>query len=234
MKLAAMQPYFFPYLGQFDLLNRADIWIAYDPAQYIRHGWVNRNRVLHPESGWHYIVVPLQKHTHEVVINQMKIASSDWKTEIFKRLQHYHMDAPFYRPTIHFLQDVLSTEETNLSKLNVALFRATATMLGIHTPIFVFSEMELSLSSSGPQNLALELCRAVGATEYINPPGGVHLYSPEEFAKYGILLTIQSFSPMVYSCGRFEFIPSLSIIDVMMWNSSEEIKYYLDTFRSRH
>jgi hypothetical protein len=232
MKLAVMQPYFFPYLGQFDLLNHVDEWIAYDSAQYIRHGWVNRNRVLHPTSGWQYITVPLKKHPYTTPINQTEITSEAWKGQIFKQLQHYHMDAPYYKEVICFLEDGLAAEETSLAALNVALFRKTARRLGIETPIEIFSEMDLPMEPlRGPENLALAICRAAGANEYINPPGGANLYSPASFIRHGIKLTIQSFTPMPYSCGRFEFIPNLSVVDVMMWNSSEAIKYYLDTFR---
>lgn len=233
MKLAAMQPYFLPYLGQFDLLDQADVWIVYDAAQYIRHGWVNRNRVLHPTSGWQYITAPVKKHPLTTPINQIEISGADWKTDIFKQLCHYRMDAPFYKEVIGFLEESFSGDDTSLAKLNVTLFRATARRLGIQTPIYVFSEMGLSIEPArGAEALALALCRAVGASEYINPPGGVDLYSPEGFAEHGIKLTIQSFTNMTYTCGRFQFIPGLSISDVLMWNSPKEIKHYLDTFRS--
>jgi hypothetical protein len=233
MKLAAMQPYFFPYLGQFDLLNMVDLWIAYDPAQFIRHGWVNRNRVLHPVSGWQYISIPLKKHSHTTPINQIEVAGDSWKTEFFKRLQHYHMDAPFYKQVISFLEEAVSVAETNLAKLDVALFRVTARRLGIQTPIHVFSEMGLTIGpTEGPEDLALAICRAVGASEYINPPGGIDLYSPQRFAEQSVKLTFQFFTSMIYSCGRFQFEPDLSIIDVMMWNSPEQIKRYLDTWKT--
>jgi hypothetical protein len=231
MKLAAMQPYFFPYLGQFDLLNRVNLWIAYDPAQYIRHGWVNRNRILHAASGWQYITVPVEKHTHTTPINRIKTSGDAWKADLFKKLRLYSADAPFYRQVIGFLEQALNTEETNLARLNIALFRATARALGIQTPIRVFSEMELGIGPvAGPENLALAMCRAAGAAEYVNPPGGASLYSPEKFAEHGIKLTIQSSTDMMYPCGRFRFVPGLSILDVMMWNSSERIKHSLDTF----
>jgi hypothetical protein len=232
MKLAANQPYFFPYLGHFDLLNQVDLWIAYDPSQYIRHGWVNRNRVLHPVSGWQYITVPLKRHVHTTPINQIETASEKWKDQIFTQLEHYHLSAPNYKQVIHFLEDNFSVEETNIAKLNVLFFRATASRLGIETPIRVFTEMGVFLHpTEGPQELALAITQAGGASEYMNPPGGVNLYSPEKFAEHGIKLTIQSFIPMIYTCGRFQFEPNLSIIDVMMWNSPEQIKHYIDTFR---
>jgi hypothetical protein len=229
-----MQPYFLPYLGHFDLINMADMWIVYDVAQYIRHGWVNRNRVLHPAGGWQYIIVPLEKHHHTTPINQIEISRhSEWKATIFRQLQHYRNGAPHYAEVVGFLEECFSTSESNLARLNVALFRSVCRRLGIATPIHVFSEMNLSLApAEGPQDMALGICRAVGASEYINPPGGACLYDAREFATHGIKLTIQSFANMTYECGRHRFEPALSILDVMMWNSCAQIKHYLDTWRS--
>jgi hypothetical protein len=230
MKLAVMQPYFFPYLGQFDLINRADMWIAYDVAQYIRHGWVNRNRVLHPASGWQYIIVPLKKHSHTVRINELEISTGvAWRTRIFRQLQHYRTDAPYYSDVIGFLEECLATAEPNLARLNIETFRRVCERLGIKTPIHVFSEMDLAVEPGhGPQALALGISKAVGASEYINPPGGAGLYNAAEFAAQGIQLTIQSFTPLVYGCGRYQYEPALSILDAMMWNSVEAIRHYLD------
>jgi hypothetical protein len=232
MKLAAMQPYFFPYLGHFDLLNQVDMWVVYDPCQYIRHGWVNRNRVLHPVSGWQYLTVPLKQHSHSIAINQIEIFGQVWKHDMLKRLDHYHMDAPYYNKVITFLQHELCSDEERLAWFNVELFRATARRLGIETPIHIFSEMNISLGDAeGPQALALAICKAMHASEYINPPGGKDMYSANAFAANGLKLTIQAFTPMVYSCGRFQFEGNLSILDVMMWNSPEQIKEYLETIR---
>jgi len=235
MKLAAMQPYFFPYLGYFDLLNMADIWVVYDVAQHIRHGWVNRNRVLHPVKGWQYIILPLKKHSYTAPINAITIADEvDWQKRIFRQLEHYHMDAPYYQDVIEFLKECFSLPHENLAQINTAILRLTARRLGIETPIRVFSEMNLSLGTiESPQELALGICQAIGAEEYINPPGGADLYHSERFASHGITLHIQDFKNMPYDCGRFKYEPGLSIVDVMMWNSSEKIKRYLDTFRSR-
>lgn len=234
MKLAAMQPYFFPYLGHFDLINQADMWIAYDVAQYIRHGWVNRNRVLHPASGWWYITVPVRRHHYTTPINQIEISDKfDWQARLFRQLDHYHTDAPYYAEVISFLKTCFADSEHNLARFNVELFRNTCRRLGIDKPIYVFSEMHLSIDQHrNPQDLALCICLAMGANEYINPPGGAELYDAALFHEHGIQLTIQSFTNMPYTCGRFQYEPALSIIDVMMWNSPEQIKHHLDTFRS--
>lgn len=233
MKLAAMYPGFFPYLGHFDLANMADMYMIYDAGQYRRHKWLNRNRVLHPTSGWQYIIVPLRHHHFTSSILQVEITNEiEWKKTIFKQLDHYHMDAPYYGDVISLVRDCFSTSETDLVKLTTEIYRAVCGQLHITASIPVFSEMELGMTPPrGPENLALAICEAVGATEFINPPGGADLYHHEIFAQHGIQLTIQSFTNMTYSTGRFQFEPGLSIIDVMMWNSCEQIKNYLDTFR---
>jgi len=82
-----MQPYFIPYLGYFDLINRTDCWVVFDTVQYIRHGWVNRNRILHSDSGWQYIMVPLKKHSRKAAIKDIEIAANiDWKNRILAQL----------------------------------------------------------------------------------------------------------------------------------------------------
>jgi hypothetical protein len=134
---------------------------------------------------------------------------------------------------IHFLKEVFAPQETSLARFNAASFRAVARRLGITTPIEVLSEMNLTLEpASGAENLVLALCKSVGAQEYINPPGGVDLYSPDSFKNQCVKLTIQSFTHMTYACGRYTFVPGLSIVDVMMWNSPDQIKQYLDQLRT--
>ncbi|MBM4459800.1 MAG: WbqC family protein [Chloroflexi bacterium] len=235
MKLAVMQPYFFPYLGYFDLLNIVDEWIVFDVAQYIRHGWVNRNRVLHPVSGWWYITVPLKKHHFTTPINQIEISHDvDWRTRIFRQLQHYKKDAPYYAEVIAFLEECFSGLSNNLAEVNTTLFRKVAGRLGIERPIHVLSEMTLVLEGPiiTPGDWGWAIAQAVGADEFINRPGGAGFIDETGYRERGIKLTFQSFANMTYTCGKYhQFEPGMSIIDVMMWNAPEQIKRYLDTWR---
>ncbi|MBD3166329.1 hypothetical protein GF324_07015 [bacterium] len=230
MKLAVMQPYFLPYLGYFDLANKVDLWLVYDDSQYIRHGWMNRNRVLDPVSGWKYIVAPVKKHRLGTPIHQIQLVTGvDWKTRLCRQLEPYHMDAPHYDTVIRFLKDALAECDHNLTNVNTTLFKRTCDFLGITTSIRKYSEMNLPISQTQSiEELALAICREVGATEYINRPGGAGQFQAARFARSGVKLTIQSFTNMTYACGRFRFEPNMSIIDVMMWNSTEEIKRHLD------
>jgi hypothetical protein len=96
MRIAIMQPYFFPYLGYYSLIKESDKFILFDTVQYIRHGWITRNRVLKPIEGWQYIFVPLEKHGITTIINQVRIKNSEnWKDKIIRQLEHYKKKHPF-------------------------------------------------------------------------------------------------------------------------------------------
>jgi hypothetical protein len=224
-----MQPYFFPYLGHFHLINSVEKWVVFDTAQYIRHGWVNRNRILHPKSGWQYVTVPVAKHSRDTAIKDIQISfNEDWKEKILGQLRHYQKQAPFYDETISFVEDCLSVNESSLARLNVSILDKVCSRLDVKFSYSYFSEMRLELGPiEGPGDWAFLISQAMRATEYINPPGGAHLFDPRRFEDAGIKLRVQRFVNMEYTCGRYDFVPDLSIIDHFMWNPREKIKDHL-------
>jgi len=114
MKLAIMQPYFFLYLGYFSLIKHTDKFILFDIVQFIRHGWIERNRILKPSEGWQYFRVPLQKHPRETKIKDILIDNDQaWKEIILAQLQHYKKSAPYYLNVIGILNKVFSQEYNN-------------------------------------------------------------------------------------------------------------------------
>lgn len=230
MKLGIMQPYFFPYLGYFDLINSVDKWVIFDTPQYIRHGWVNRNRILHPKSDWQYIIVPLKKHLRNTPIKEIEIADGiDWRSRILGQIMHYKKRAPSFEETIGFVKRCLSNDDTSLSRLNVSILEKVCEKLGIQFDYNFFFEMDIELDPvEGPGDWALRISEAMGASEYVNPPGGVDLFDARKFEDKGIKLTIREFKNFEYDCRRYKFIPGLSIIDVFMWNSCIKIREYLD------
>lgn len=234
MMLGVMQPYFFPYLGYFDLINRSDRWIVFDTPQYMREGWVNRNRILHNGGGWQYIIVPLNKHKRESAINEVTAVDfPDWRRKIVNQFTHYRGRAPFYRETIALLEDALAGDERNLSRINVKCMGKVCDYLGIRWRPEIFSDMELAL---GPveeaADWALRIAEAAGASDYLNPPGGVALYDPNRFARHGIRLHIQADFDFRYDCGDYTCLPKMSVLDTLMWVSVPEIKARLCQVRA--
>jgi hypothetical protein len=236
MKIGIMQPYFFPYLGYFDLINRTDKWIVFDTSQYIRHGWINRNRILHPENGWLYIIVPLVKHDQAAAINRIEIATSvEWRDKIIAQLMHYKKRAPFFRQTIRLVEECMQIDEDNLSRLNTQILGKVCQYLGIGWSHEVFSKMQMQLGSvQHPGDWALRISEALGAGEYINPPGGADLFNAEHFAASGVKLTIQEPFEFRYACPGYQFEPALSVVDALMWNDPQTIKSYLDSLKQAY
>jgi hypothetical protein len=235
MKLGIMQPYFFPYLGYFDLINRVDQWIVFDTAQYIRHGWVNRNRILHPTAAWQYIIVPLKKHGRNTAINHVETQPyGQWRCRMLGQLQHYKKRAPGFASAYSLVEECLSYGELNLSRLNVLALQKTCDKIGIRFSYKIFSEMNLKLSEvNGPGDWALRIAQALGATEYLNPPGGIELFDPAAFVASKIKLTIQMPFEFNYECRGYRFEPALSVIDALMWNSPQDIKAYLESLKDK-
>jgi hypothetical protein len=228
-----MQPYFFPYLGYFDIANCVDRWIVFDTVQYIRRGWIHRNRILHPTQGWQYIIVPTRKHLRETAILDVAIDDKqDWKRRILGQLQHYEKRARHFSKTMSLVEDCLAVQETSISRLNTSVLSKVCDALRIRFDYSFLSEMDLDLGHvEGPGDWAPRICEALGAEEYVNPPGGVGIYDKGRFADLNIKLTIRNLPPLEYTCRGYEFIPNLSILDLLMWNDPEAIKSHLEEHR---
>jgi hypothetical protein len=230
MKLGFMQPYFFPYLGYFDLINYVDKWVVFDTVQYIKGGWIKRNRILHPNKGWKYITVPIKQYSHDTAIKDIKIDNEQyWERKIVGQLSHYRNKAPYAADVIALVEDALDVNEDFISRLNVYALDIVCKRLGINFDYSFFSEMALDIGPvEDPGDWSLRLSEVLGVDEYANPPGGKDLFDKEAFADSGIKLTIRNLPTFQYDCGDYDFIPDLSIVDVMMWNKPEVIKAYLD------
>ena len=233
MKLAIMQPYFLPYLGYFSLIKHTDEFILLDTVQFIRHGWIERNRILKPSNGWQYIMVPLKKHSRETLIKDIEINNDQqWKEKILAQLQHYKKQAPYFSNVIDILNEIFSKEYATIVDLNLASLKTVCNYLGINTPIQVFSLMNIDIEpANAPDEWALNICKALGnVDEYWNPPGGQSFFDRKKYENAGINLKFHSAILTDYDQKRNVFEPGLSILDVMMFNSIEEINKMLDNY----
>src|ERR1700712_1165001 len=142
MKLAIMQPYFFPYLGYFQLINAAERFILFDDVQYIRHGWINRNRMLKPVEGHQYISVSLDEHNRDTLIKDIKAKEgNEWKDKILRQVEHYKKRSPYYKNVYDLLIKCFAFDETNITKLNGMYLEVVCDYLGISFKSEISSEM---------------------------------------------------------------------------------------------
>ena len=234
MKLAIMQPYFFPYIGYFQLINCVDKWVVFDDTQYIAKGWVNRNRILHPdyEKDWQYFSMPVKKHSHKIRIKDVVVNDNiDWRATLKGKISAYKKRAPYYKETLDFVDDCLSCHTPILSEWAVKSLEKTCAYLGIFFDYSVLSKMRIKTEKvEHAGQWALEIADYMGANEYINPHGGYSIFNEEEFNERNIELHFLRPNLQPYIQRRGRFVAGLSIIDVMMWNDKETIRNMLDDY----
>lgn len=229
MKLGIMQPYFVPYIGYWQLMNLVDQYVIYDDVNYIKRGWVNRNRIL-VNGTPKYFNVPILGASQNLLINEIKV-NHDAVT-IHKKLrciEEAYRRAPFYEQVYPMIEDILLYEEDDIAKYIQHSFDVICQYLDIQTKLILSSDLKKDNMLRG-QDKILAICRLLNATEYYNAIGGQELYSFEAFKAQGIQLNFVKTNPIAYKQFGDHFEANLSIIDVMMFNSKEKILEYLNAY----
>jgi hypothetical protein len=231
--LAGMQPYFFPYLGYFALIKQSDLFIIADTVQYIERGWIERNRILKPKDGWQYIKVPLARHSHKAMIKDVRIRTDvPWREKVFRQLEHYKKKAPYYSEVVSFLREAMLNNKDSITILNTHLLSETCKYIGISFNTEIFSELNVNIDHpEDADEWALNTCKSLKYSTYINPPGGESFYERSKYVKSGIKLKFLRLNLRPYHQGGEYFQEALSIIDVMMFNSPPEIRAMLDDYQ---
>ena len=226
-----MQPYFFPYIGYFQLINAVDEFIIYDNIQFTKKGWINRNRILvnHKED---YFTLTLKKDSDFLNVNQ-RFLSDTWPIErkkILNRIVESYRKAPQFAKVYPMLENCLNTDKSNLFDFILNSLKETLTFLSVPTKITISSSIEIDHELKSEEKV-LAICKVQKSSTYINPIGGIELYSKEKFEKNGIKLQFQKSNSIKYSQYKNEFVPCLSILDVLMFNTPEEINIMLYQFQ---
>lgn len=230
MRTAIMQPYLFPYIGYFQLISAVDTFIVYDNIQFSKKGWINRNRILVNGSDA-YITLPLKKDSDYLDIVDRQL-SDDWPAErkkMLNRIAESYRKAPQYSSVFPLIERILLFEEKNLFHFIFNSLRHICDYLEIRTPFIVSSTISINHSLKAEQKV-MALCKAAGAGVYINPIGGVELYNKQEFEKEGIELKFLKADNVPYAQLKNEFVPFLSIIDVMMFNDKAGVSSLLKQY----
>lgn len=216
-----MQPYFFPYIGYFQLMHAVDTFIFFDDVQYIDRGWVNRNRIR--ENGMPaWLTLPVHGGRRELSINQRHYFSDEATTKrITRRLQASYARAPYRSDTVALLSKVFGLGQENVADFNACSLKEIASQLGITCQFLMSSQIDKEAQLKG-QDKIIDLCLRLGVDQYINPIGGVDLYNPETFDKNGLQLRfLETEVPAVDLGGTSSH---LSIIDTLMHKEKSAIK----------
>lgn len=225
-----MQPYFFPYIGYFQLIKSVDRFIFFDDVQYIRHGWINRNRILKPGEGWQYIIAPLQKHSQGELIKNINLADgTEWRERIIRQLEHYKKKARYYNVAIELVKSCFDLRDSKMAQFNAGCIETICKYLGISLKVEMSSKMNFDYANiESPGEWAFKICEQINAKEYINPLGGKELFDKTKFQSSGMKLSFISPVIVPYDQRRGEFESGLSIIDVLMFNGPEATRSMID------
>jgi hypothetical protein len=233
MKIAIMQPYFFPYLGYFSLIVSCELFIVFDPVQYIRKGWINRNRILKKGGGVKYINLPIVKTPRDTLISEIRMNNQiNWKASIIQNLDYYRLNAPYYHDVAQLLEECFDQDTENLTQFLTVCLQKTCAYLGISFHSKIYSKEKIQHPK--PMNAgdwAFYISKFYNASTYHNPIGGRDIFNPEKFEKSGIQLLFIENRLNQYDQAITQFIPGLSIIDVMMFNSKEECRKLIHQYK---
>lgn len=222
MKLGIMQPYFMPYIGYWQLLNAVDKYVIYDDVNYIKGGWINRNRIL--VNGMpHYFNLPVLGASPNKKINEIQVNNEEVLIKKNLRcIEAAYKKAPYYSQGYEILEETMQCKESNIAKYIRNSFELICDYLNIKTELIMSSELIKNNELKG-QDKVLDICNLLKATEYYNAIGGQELYSFETFKNRGIELKFLKSNNIIYQQYENVFQDNLSIIDIIMFNSKTDI-----------
>ena len=230
MKLGIMQPYFMPYIGYYQLMKAVDKYVVYDDVNYIKGGWANRNHIL-INGEKEMFTVTLQKASQNKLFNEIVIGD-DFK-KLMKTLQMNYSRAINFDQTMVLMERIISFPNKQLAVFIANSFREILSYLSVETEILMSSEIPKDNSLRGKDKI-IQICEILGADTYYNAVGGKNLYDQEEFREHGITLNFVDSLPQVYSqLHTREFVSGLSMVDVLMNNTKDEVNRLLDSFQLR-
>jgi hypothetical protein len=230
-RVALMQPYLFPYIGYFQLISAVDLFVVYDDVQWMKGGWINRNRVLTPAGTAEYLGLPvkgdsLTKNINERFFSDGVVAE---KQKILGKLAVTYKGAPHVETTVALVEKIFGNDETNVARFVTNSIEQICRHLNIPTEIVVSSGLDKSADLRSRERV-IDIAKLVNAAEYINAIGGQGLYDKDLFREHGIKLSFLRSRGVVYQQFDAPFLPDLSIIDVLMFNSTTEVEQLLTQF----
>ena len=228
--VSIMQPYFFPYIGYFQLMFQSDISVFHDDVQYINGGWVNRNRILRNGLPC-WLTLPVRNASSHLAINQRyyRLDPTD-VVRVLRRLAGAYQKAPQFAAVFPVVEELMNFDDKNVAVFNVNLLERLARRLAIRTQ-FVSSSTMIKNESLTGQERVIDICRRLGATRYVNPIGGARLYQPDRFAAAGVELNfLEPVTPAYPQLGQLP-VADLSIIDILMFNSGQSASRLLPLYR---
>ncbi len=224
--VAIMQPYFLPYLGYFQLIAAVDKFIVLDDVNFIQRGWINRNRML-MNGAPHLFTLPLRGASQNRLICDLElVADAVWREKLLRSLRQAYGRAPYYAQVSDMLDDILRFPSVRLDLFLLNSLQLVMRYLALDTAVVPTSRLYGNAGLSGEQRI-IDICQREGASDYVNPIGGVSLYQRAHFEQHAIALHFLHSRAVSYPQGKNQHISGLSIVDVLMYNAPSTVQQLL-------
>ena len=223
-----MQPYFFPYFGYWQLIHAVDKFVIFDDVNYINKGWINRNRILVNQQPC-YFIMPLKQASQNKLICDIDLDSSNWRDKLLKTIENTYRKSPFFAEVFPAIEKIILFETENLADFLINQLLELSAFMGIKTEFVLTSRKYENQFLSG-QERVIDICKQEKTDIYLNAIGGQTLYDAKTFSDAGIGLQFIEMKPLSYPQKSTEFVPYLSIIDVLMNVGIEGVKEHLNAF----
>ncbi|EAU5528320.1 WbqC family protein [Salmonella enterica] len=220
MKIGIMQPYFFPYIGYFQLANAVDKFVIYDDIQYSKNGWIQRNRLLVNGQSSTFSI-SLKKDSDYLDIVEREISDNFDRAKLCRQIKGGYNKSAHFKEIYPIIERIVMHDDNNLFQYIKNSIDELFSIMDINANIIVSSELNISREYKS-QDRVIQTCLALNGNEYINPPGGVALYENIEFERAGLKLKFLEPSIEAYKQSTESFVSHLSIIDVLMWNGIDK------------
>ena len=227
MKLGIMQPYFLPYIGYFQLIKAVDKYVIYDDVNFIKGGWISRNNMLLRGKSFMFNII-LSGASPNKLIHEIFVAAD--QSKLLKTIRAAYQKAPHFSSVFPIMEKIIESEDKNLARYVGNSLMQIADYLQFDTELIYSSDIKEKDSSLKAQDKILNICGVTGASEYFNAIGGMELYSKERFAESKVKLNFLKPLPIEYKQFNNPFVPRLSILDVLMFNSVKETNELLEQY----
>lgn len=231
-KVAIMQPYVFPYLGYFQLIQAVDTFVFYDDVNFIKQGWINRNKIL-VNNDARLFTIPVKNVSSFEEIRNTEVNHQNfklWKKKFLKTIIQNYNRAPYFENTQSIIEKVLNEDLHSISDYAIKSIQITLEYLGLRKNTLISSIHFSETKGIEKAERILKICNMLSASHYINPSGGRDLYNKDFFKEKGVKLSFINNTLPTYRQFENEFVAGLSIIDLLMFNSKEELVSMLSTY----
>ena len=216
-----MQPYFFPYLGYFQLMAAVDAFVIFDDVNFINRGWINRNRI-NLNGAAHLVTIPLQQASQNRLICEIAVSADGvWRTRLLRTIHQAYARASQFRRVFPLIESIVTHPSQNLAEYLRHSLVTLRDHLGLETAIVDTSRQYDNAQFKGETRI-IDICRREQATRYVNAIGGMSLYDRDTFHASGIELSFLASQIEPYPQPHPGFLAGLSLIDVLMNTSAAQ------------